>query len=274
MVACSWVGTARIRPTNEVDPATESGATRLYRQADLAGVVLLVIGCLGVLVWAWTFVRGQFDIGSEDSFYSVGDEASLSNRLDLLTNHFPLLLLAGLVAGLGIALRAHASTSAVSDGRTTHGLFGGAFPWVLIGSIVVLGGLLGIAMLLDGGDDDDDDFDFGLSGSDEDELGGPPDLDLEDRFDQLDPTTTTFVPPEPTYTLEVHDDGCGVIRSGEIGDDLTWVVKDQDGFQVLGRNAAGETQYRYFQPGTYTVVLEAWGGDFYVEVSNEVTITC
>ncbi len=76
------------------------------------------------------------------------------------------------------------------------------------------------------------------------------------------------------YTLEVHSDGCGVFRSGEIGDDLTWVVTDADGFQVLGRNAAGETQYRYFQPGAYTVVLEAWGGGYYVAVSNEVTITC
>jgi len=78
----------------------------------------------------------------------------------------------------------------------------------------------------------------------------------------------------PRFTLEVHSDGCGVFRSGEIGDDLTWVVMDKDGFQVLGRNAAGETQYRYFLPGTYTVVLETWGGGHYVAVSNEVTISC
>ena len=87
-------------------------------------------------------------------------------------------------------------------------------------------------------------------------------------------TTTTTSVPQPTYSLEVHSDGCGVFRSGEIGDDLTWVVKDLDGFQVLGRNAAGETQYRYFRPGTYTISLEAWGDSYYVTVSNEVTITC
>jgi len=80
--------------------------------------------------------------------------------------------------------------------------------------------------------------------------------------------------PEPTFTLEVDSDGCGVVRSGEIGDDVTWVINDQDGFQVLARNAAGETQYRYSQAGTYTVVLQAWGGRYYVAVSNEVTITC
>ena len=85
------------------------------------------------------------------------------------------------------------------------------------------------------------------------------------------PTTTL---PQITHTLEVHSDGCGVFRSGDIGDDLTWVVKDLDGFQVLGRNAAGETQYRYFGSGTYTVALEAWGGSYYVTVSNEVTISC
>ena len=66
----------------------------------------------------------------------------------------------------------------------------------------------------------------------------------------------------------------GFHHRGDIGDDLTWVVKDLDGFQVLGRNAAGETQYRYFQSGTYTVALEAWGGSYYVTVSNEVTINC
>lgn len=85
------------------------------------------------------------------------------------------------------------------------------------------------------------------------------------------PTTTV---PQPTYTLDVHSDGCGVFRSGDVGDDLTWVVKDLDGFQVLGRNAAGETQYRYFQSGTYTVALETWGGSYYVTVSNVVTINC
>ncbi|MGK2949413.1 MAG: hypothetical protein ACSLFP_12610 [Acidimicrobiales bacterium] len=80
----------------------------------------------------------------------------------------------------------------------------------------------------------------------------------------------------PEATLTVHDDGCGVIRS-ELSpepDNLTWVVKDLDGFQVLGRNALGETQYRYFQPGTYTVVLEAWEVDRYVEISKTVRISC
>lgn len=85
---------------------------------------------------------------------------------------------------------------------------------------------------------------------------------------------TSDSPPTTQYTLTVHSAGCGVVRTGEIGDELTWVVTDQDGFQVLGRNAAGETRYRYFVPGTYTVTHEAWGGGYYEAVSNEVTITC
>ena len=48
-------------------------------------------------------------------------------------------------------------------------------------------------------------------------------------------------------------------------------MKDLDGFQVPGRVASGETRYRYFRPGTYTVVLE---GPARAVVSNEVTITC
>ncbi|MDQ1103888.1 hypothetical protein [Nocardioides zeae] len=78
-------------------------------------------------------------------------------------------------------------------------------------------------------------------------------------------------------SLEVADDGCGVVR-GETEpydyDNLTWVVRDESGFEVLGRNALGETQYRYYQSGTYTVQLQAFAGDRYVAVSETVTISC
>jgi len=115
----------------------------------------------------------------------------------------------------------------------------------------------------------------------------------------VDPTTTTFdetaapiVPPgsvvipeelrpdEPLdagmYTLRVHDDGCGVIRTTRSDEPrgLTWVVKDEDGFEVLGRAAESEDRYRYFQSGTYTVVLQAYGAGSYEDVSNTVTVTC
>lgn len=78
-------------------------------------------------------------------------------------------------------------------------------------------------------------------------------------------------------TLTVFSDGCGVIRSDFPGDEppgLQWSVTDSDGFQVLGRNASGETHYRYFKTGNYTVVLEAYGVGKYVPVSNKVTISC
>ena len=74
----------------------------------------------------------------------------------------------------------------------------------------------------------------------------------------------------------MHDDGCGVIRS-ELPEDaqtLTWVIEDEDGFEVLGRNALGEDRYRFYQGGTYTVVLEGFGDGAYDEVSNTVTISC
>lgn len=123
---------------------------------------------------------------------------------------------------------------------------------------------------------------------------------VADRVDEAIPSTTTTsrttleleVPESSPWTdledladesvpielarLTVHSDGCGVIRTefDETPPNLTWSVKDADGFQVLARSAEGETRYRYFQGGTYTVVLEAWTGDSYAPVSNEVTVTC
>jgi hypothetical protein len=75
---------------------------------------------------------------------------------------------------------------------------------------------------------------------------------LDDLIDQLDSSGAVPVPPRPPrLKLRVFSDGCGVIRSrpapGTTYDNLTWSVRDQDGFQVLGRNAEGETRYRYFK---------------------------
>lgn len=80
----------------------------------------------------------------------------------------------------------------------------------------------------------------------------------------------------PAATIEVADDGCGVIRSrfGSPPDGLQWTITDQDGFQVLGRNALNEDRYRYYGRGTYEIVLEAYDGEKYAEVSNRVEIEC
>ena len=81
----------------------------------------------------------------------------------------------------------------------------------------------------------------------------------------------------PRATLRVADDGCGVIRTdfgGDPPDGLQWAVTDEEGFQVLGRNALGETRFRYYQAGDYRVVLEAFDGEKYVTVSNRVEIQC
>lgn len=84
--------------------------------------------------------------------------------------------------------------------------------------------------------------------------------------------------PPPRLKLRVYTDGCGVIRSeppaGVTYQNLTWSVLDEGGFQVLGRNAEGETRYRYFAGGTYTVVLDAFIDGAYRPVSNRVTIHC
>lgn len=61
-------------------------------------------------------------------------------------------------------------------------------------------------------------------------------------------------------------------RSGSLGDALTWVIM-QDGELVLGRNAANELAYTYYnnQAGhEYFAYLEKWGGSHYVRASNIV----
>jgi len=78
--------------------------------------------------------------------------------------------------------------------------------------------------------------------------------------------------------LEVHADGCGVVRNStpeiERLRNLGWSVLDADGFEVLQRNAVGETRYRFYQPGSYTVEMTAWDGEKYAAVSNRVDIDC
>ena len=51
-------------------------------------------------------------------------------------------------------------------------------------------------------------------------------------------------------------------------ENLGWSIRDPDGFEVLQRNALGETHYRYFQGGTYTAVLTASDGEKYAPVSG------
>lgn len=90
------------------------------------------------------------------------------------------------------------------------------------------------------------------------------------------PAPATTTQPLPSAQLTVHSDGCGVIRT-EMEQEptgLQWSIGDSEGFEVLERNAAGETRYRYFRPGTYSVVLEAWNGNRYAPISNTVTINC
>ncbi len=84
--------------------------------------------------------------------------------------------------------------------------------------------------------------------------------------------------PDVTIELKVDNDGCGVIR-GDVRRDIelrsiTWVIKDEDGYSVLERNAENEFKYRYFLSGTYMVYIKAWYAGAYHQISEEVTIHC
>jgi len=84
--------------------------------------------------------------------------------------------------------------------------------------------------------------------------------------------------PDARVTLKVAADGCGVERSEVSGNDpvinLTWVVKDEDGYSVLERIAEVENKYRYFVSGHYFVSVKAWYNGNYHLISNEVEIDC
>lgn len=227
--------------------------------ADDAGATLVVIGLIGAIAWAWQLVRSQI---------AVDQPVSLGDRIDLLATQTPMLLLAGVLVGLGIGLRNLDPALAPPD-RSGRERPAGLVPFavaalvVFIGAAAIVGPLVHVSSVGD------------LDAATEVDAQAS-DLPSTDDLAPIQVTTvpTTVATSEPTYVLELHSDGCGVFRSGEIGDDLTWVFKDEAGFQVLGRNAAGETQYRYYRSGTYTVTLEAWGGGHYVAVSNELTVTC
>jgi hypothetical protein len=99
----------------------------------------------------------------------------------------------------------------------------------------------------------------------------------------IPPVRPQDVPPAqasaglPSLQLQVASDGCGVIRTdggSSAPQGLQWSVSDTEGFEVLGRNATYETHYRFFRPGSYSVVMKAFDGQGYVAISNAVSIVC
>jgi hypothetical protein len=94
-------------------------------------------------------------------------------------------------------------------------------------------------------------------------------------FENLAPTHEEL---DARADVSVDTDDCTVVRSEVEGSslisNLTWVVIDTSGEQVLGRNAMGEYEYTYYRPGEYYVHLEASHEGEYVPISNEVIINC
>lgn len=268
------------------------------------GSALVGLGVVGALTWLWSVVRSQF--GDESPIFHV-DGRSWEFRIDAFATHLPLVIESAVVIGVGLALRLVADYTASRAGWTRPASkASGSALTLLVGSAAVLAV---VVLAATAGDDDEGDavastadvFESTDDGPDEtgdrddiedptdgfaDEgperdppplpdwsLDGPPDAAAPDAFD---PGDTPEVESLPMETLTVHTDGCGVIRTDNAGGarDLTWRVTDLDGFQVLGRNANGETRYRYFGSGTYDVVLESFGSRSYEPVSNTVRITC
>jgi hypothetical protein len=103
-----------------------------------------------------------------------------------------------------------------------------------------------------------------------------------------DNNTQTTIMPYPGFSaagsgetlayvpITVLEDGCTVSRLtfANEPDPINWEVTDSSGVVVLQRNAAYETQYRFFGTGPFTIALQGWDGEKYVKISRSTPIYC
>ena len=212
----------------------------------VVGAVLITLGASVAVAWGYL------------AFTEIDAESDFGDRVGAYVDTLALLVLGVIAGGVGCWLRLVADRTDVPGSWRSSAV-------AAVATLVVIA-LVPVAAIL-------------RADQRRDEQAAPRRVtaeEIERLSSALVDRRPPVVVPLPTATLTVHTDGCGVIRSevpGSVGN-LTWVVKDTDGFQVLGRVAENETRYRYFQPGTYTVVLQAHDGTRYVDISNEVTIHC
>jgi hypothetical protein len=118
----------------------------------VVGVGLMVVAAVGVLAWLWIAARQQQLFGGDDGptmFGSSGESISFTQRVDLFTTTFTILLSAVLLGGLGFGLRL------VSD--FTLSCAGGSLAGVEVGARVPVGEFSLEDGVADDGDDDGDD---------------------------------------------------------------------------------------------------------------------
>lgn len=87
---------------------------------------------------------------------------------------------------------------------------------------------------------------------------------------------------ETAYTLTIDAQGnISRTANGEEYENLTWVILNENGGNVLSRNATNETTFPkdiLYNIGaargeTYTMHLEGWGGSGYITISNTIEFT-
>jgi len=109
--------------------------TAVRQMATLARTVswlLVAAGVLGTLAWFWVSLRGQQTASavglSTASAFADGESVPLADRITLFTGQVPILLLSGIVAGVGLLLRAVADHVQLASGSSPLGLQVGD-PW-------------------------------------------------------------------------------------------------------------------------------------------------
>jgi len=114
------------------DDVAELNRGVLRRTATIArhaSTGLTVLGLLGVTAWVWIVARQQLVLGGGagiSGFFSSGDgHLSFLQRIDVFVSTLGLLLSAGLVGGLGLALRLAAEYSISASGGSLTGVEAG-----------------------------------------------------------------------------------------------------------------------------------------------------
>jgi hypothetical protein len=108
------------------DIATTNGmmVARSAAFARLAGTVLIVVGSIGAVAWAWFVVRTQQHLSGAlvpGAFDLDSSSPSLLDRLDAVPGTVVLLVSAALAVGLGVLLRLGADYVVVRTGGSLTG---------------------------------------------------------------------------------------------------------------------------------------------------------
>jgi hypothetical protein len=108
---------------DDVAVLNRASLARVATVARYAAIVLLVIAGIGILAWLWIVARQQGVFGDSGRFaFGSQEDPTVSERIDLLSSSFSLLVSAGMIGGLGFGLRLLSDFVLLRAGATLTGV--------------------------------------------------------------------------------------------------------------------------------------------------------